>query len=653
MRSNLTRKILQEHVIRGDMAPGEEIDIRIDQVLMQDHTGTQALLHFEALGLARVCCRLAVCYADHGVLQVSSENMQDHIFLQSASRKYGIWFAKPGSGICHQIHMERFAVPGATLLGADSHTPHCGGVGMIAVGAGGMDAAAALASGTYSLRMPKVLNVRLEGELRPWCSAKDVALELLRRLSVKGGLGSLLEFTGSGVASLNVQQRSTITNMCTELGATGGIFPSDGTTLHFFRWIGREDAWSQLEPDLDAEYDGVIEMDLSGIEPLVALPGQPDKVVPVSEVAGTTIQQVMIGGCTNGSYTDLLAVADIVRGQRVHPEVNCFLHPSSRSALELLGKQGMFCDIISAGIEVASPTCGACIGIGHVPAPGTRSLRTINRNFKGRSGLKDDAVYLCSAETAAAAAIMGVITDPRDLGPHLGISAPNPELRDGISPCDPGIVSPAPESQAADLKILRGSNISPAPVGHPLEEQVTGEVLLKVGDDVSTDEIMPASSDALAFRSNIPRISDYLFSRVDSEFSRRAREKGGGWIVAGLNYGQGSSREHAAIAPAFVGVKGVVAKSFSRIHHANLVNFGLLPLVFDCDDDYSNLEVGDVLTIGNARAGLGAGELVLVNETKRHDCRVRLGLTDRSKEILRAGGMLPYLRSVVGAKKQA
>lgn len=644
MGENLTRKILREHLVSGEMTPGANIGIRIDQVLVQDLTGTQAFLHFEAMGLKRVRCEVAVCFADHNVLQIKPENMEDHIYLRSAGRKYGVWYAKPAGGIGHQIHQEHFAIPGKTALGADSHTPHCGGVGMIAIGAGGMDVAVAMGGGPYHLIMPQVVNVHLTGELRPWSTAKDVILEMLRRLTVRGGKEKVFEFTGPGIQTLNAQQRVTITNMGTELGATTSIFPSDEVTLDYYRRVGREEDWVEMLPDEDASYDEVMELDLSTIEPLVALPSLPDKVVPVREVAGTKIEQVMVGSCTNGSYTDIQAVAKILKDRPLHPEVTFFIHPSSRLDLELLAREGYVTDLIASGVNLAEATCGACIGLGHVPAPGTKSLRAVNRNFRGRSGLKEDEVYLASSETAAATALRGVITDPRDLEKVEGIEAPKAELPLSLSQENPSLIPPAEPEEAPSVEVIRGDNIVPAPVKDRLEESLLGEVLLRVEDDISTDHIMPASADILAFRSNIPKISEFVYFRVDPTFSERARAKGGGFIVGGLNYGQGSSREHAALAPMFLGVKGVIAKSYARIHHSNLVNFGLLPMVFASPDDYGSVEQGDELSIGEVTAGVDEGRLTVQNRTKKTSFEVTMELTERQKAILKAGGLLPYTR---------
>ena len=647
MGENLTRKILQAHLVEGRLVPGEEIGIRIDQVLAQDLTATQAFLQFEAMGIPRVRCRIAACYADHNVLHIKPENMEDHLYLQTASRKFGIWFAKPASGIGHQIHLEHFAVPGETVLGADSHTPHCGGVGMIAIGAGGMDVAIAMGGGPYYVDMPAVVRVELSGALRPWSTAKDVILELLRRLTVRGGKGKIFEFTGPGLRALNAQQRVTITNMSYELGATTSIFQSDDITRDYFRRLGRERHWREHLPDRDASYDESFALDLSTIEPLVAKPSLPDNVVPVREVAGTKVEQVMVGSCTNGSYTDLRAVAHMMKGRRVHPEVYFFIHPSSRADLELLAQEGVLTDLIAAGVNVAEPTCGACIGFGHVPAPGTKSLRAINRNFKGRSALPDDQVYLASSETAAATAITGVITDPRDLARTLNITAPPPELPRRIAQENPNLIPPASEAEAASITIHRGESIRPAPVKAPLEETVRGPVLIKVGDDISTDHIMPAGSEIVAHRSNIPRLAEYVFHRVDPTFSTRAKQAGGGFIVGGENYGQGSSREHAALAPMYLGVKGVIAKSFSRIHHANLINWGLLPLVFADPRDYDLIGQGDDVEIPGIRTHLEGPEagFTVHNLTEGTKFLVTVDLNPRERRFILAGGKLAHVKA--------
>ncbi|MBN2226981.1 MAG: aconitate hydratase [candidate division Zixibacteria bacterium] len=640
MGQSLTYKILQEHLVGGKLIPGQEIGITIDHVLIQDITGTQVFLHFEAIGLDRVGAELAVCYADHNVLQVKSENMQDHLYLQTAARKFGVWFSKPANGIGHQIHLEHFAVPGKTAIGSDSHTPHCGGIGMLCIGAGGLDVAVAMGGGPYHVVMPRVVNVHVTGALHPWCSAKDVILELLRRITVRGGYGNSYEFSGPGIKTLNAQQRVTITNMGTELGATTSIFPSDEITREFYHAIGRSDDWREMLPDSDAEYDDRIELDLTTIEPLVALPSLPDKVVPVRDVAGEKIEQVIVGSCTNGAYADLKAVAKIMKSRTVHPDVSFVIHPASRMALEQLADEGYLADLLKAGVNVAEPTCGACIGTGHVPAPGTRSVRAFNRNFKGRSGWKDDLVFLVSPETAAATAITGVLTDPRELAGDAPPSALPPKFNQN----NPNLIAPASAQDARDLAIRRGDNIVPAAPKEALSQTVSGEVLIKVGDDISTDHIMPAAADILAFRSNIPKISEFVYYRVDPEFSKRAREKQGGFIVGGENYGQGSSREHAALAPMYLGVKGVIAKSFARIHLANLVNFGLLPLLFDDNSDYDRINQGDELIIADTHRAVDKKSFVIQNKTMGFTFTAHAVLTDRQKELLKLGGLLAYTR---------
>ncbi|MGH2399530.1 MAG: aconitate hydratase, partial [bacterium] len=640
MPENLTRKILSAHLVEGRMAPGDEIGIRVDQVLAQDLTATQAFLQFEAMGLPRIRCRVAACYADHNVLHIKPENMEDHLYLQTASRKYGLWFGKPASGIGHQIHLEHFAVPGETVLGADSHTPHCGGVAMIAIGAGGMDVAIAMAGGAYYFDMPAVVRVNLTGGLQPWSTAKDVILELLRRLTVRGGKGKIYEFAGPGLRELNAMQRVTITNMSYELGATTSIFPSDDITRDYFRRLGRDRDWREALPDGDATYDENLELDLSKIEPLVAKPSLPDNVVPVREVAGTKVEQVMVGSCTNGSYTDLRAVAHVMKGRRVHPEIYFFIHPSSRADLEVLAKEGAITDLIAAGVNVAEPTCGACIGFGHVPAPGTKSLRAINRNFKGRSGLDEDQVYLASSETAAATAIKGVITDPRDLARELGIPAPKADLPSRIDQDNPNLIPPAPENEAGKIVVHRGESIQPAPVKLPLEDTIAGPVLIKVGDDISTDHIMPAGSEIVAYRSNIPKLAEFVFYRMDPTFAQRAKQAKGGFIVGGENYGQGSSREHAALAPMYLGVKAIIAKSFSRIHHANLINWGLIPMVFADPKDYDAIGQGDMLEVPSIRMHLTGPEagFTVHNMTRGRKFLVTVDLNERERRFILAGG---------------
>ncbi|HKX16631.1 MAG TPA: aconitate hydratase [bacterium] len=643
MGDNVTRKILGTHLVDGRMTPGEEIGIKIDEILIQDITGTAAMMHFEAMRLHRIRCRVACCYGDHNVLQVSEENTEDHVYLASAARKYGIWWAKPGAGIGHQIQQEHFAMPGETALGADSHTPHIGGMGVYAMGAGGLDVAVAMGGGPYYLDMPAVVRVELAGQLRPWSTAKDVILEMLRRLTASGGFGKVFEYVGAGVHALNVQQRITICNMGAELGATTSIFPSDVVTRDYLATVGRGDAWREVLPDPDASYDESMELDLGAIEPLVAMPSNPDKAVPVGQAAGIKVDQVMVGSCTNGSYTDLKAVAQIVKGRRVHPDVTFFVHPSSRLDVEVLAREGLLTEMIAAGVNVEAATCGACIGVGHVPAKGMKSLRAINRNFKGRTGQKDDEVYLSSSEVAAASAIAGVITDPRT----LGIPAPAQETPRRLPQDNASLVPPAPEAEASSLVVIKGDNIVGIPLKGPLSAALRGEVLIKVGDDISTDHIMPAGAQILRFRSNIPKLADYVFNRLDPEFVARAKARGGGVIVGGRNYGQGSSREHAAIAPMFLGVTGVIVKAFARIHLANLINWGILPMTFADPGAYDGIAQGDVLEIPDARAQIdaGAAQLTVRDTTKGTTFRVNVALNRRERDYLLEGGKLAHTKA--------
>jgi len=641
MGDNVTRKILASHLVEGRMTPGEEIGIKIDEILIQDITGTAAMMHFEAMQLHRVRCREACVYGDHNVLQVSEENTEDHVYLSSAARKYGIWWAKPGAGIGHQIQQEHFAVPGETALGADSHTPHIGGMGVYAMGAGGLDVAVAMGGGSYYLGMPAVVRVELTGQLRPWSTAKDVILEMLRRLTASGGFGKVFEYTGPGLKTLNVQQRCTICNMGAELGATTSMFPADEITRDYLRRVGRGDAWREVLPDRDASYDESMQVDLGAIEPLVAMPSNPDKVVPIAQAAGIKVDQVMVGSCTNGSYTDLRAVAQIVKGRRVHPDVTFFVHPSSRLDVEALAREGLLTEMIAAGVNVEAATCGACIGVGHVPAKGMKSLRAINRNFKGRSGQRDDEVYLSSSEVAAASAVAGVITDPRT----LGMRAPAQEEPRSLAQDNASLVPPAPEAEAAALRVIKGDNIVGIPLKGPLAASLSGEVLIKLDDDIN--HIMPAGAQILRFRSNIPKLSEYVFNRVDPTFAARARERGGGFIVAGRNYGQGSSREHAAIAPMFLGVTGGIVKAFARIHLANLINWGILPMMFANPGDHERIDQGDVLRIGDVRAQIegGASELAVRNATKGTTFKVNVSLNLRERDYLLAGGKLAHTKA--------
>lgn len=636
MAETLTHQILREHLVSGDLKAGTEIGIRIDQTLTQDATGTMAYLQFEAAGVPRVRTKLSVSYVDHNTLQTGPENADDHRFLQSIAARAGVLFSRPGNGICHQVHLERFAVPGETLLGSDSHTPTCGGLGMLAIGAGGLDVAVAMAGGPFFFNCPAVLGVELTGHLTGWASAKDVILEILRRLSVKGGVGKALEYFGEGVRTLSVPERATITNMGAELGATTSIFPSDEVTRAFLAAQKREQHWRPLSAEPGARFDDVIHIDLSKIEPLAAQPHSPDSVVPVRALAGQTVDQICIGSCTNSSYRDLALVAAILRGRRVHPRVSLTISPGSAQVLRTIGRTGVLLDLIEAGARLLECACGPCIGMGQAPPSGGVSVRTFNRNFEGRSGTPDARVYLTGPAAAAAAAIHGQFVDLASLGQLPSISEPERyEIDDSL------IVPPAEKPEA--VEIIRGPNIKPLPRRGPLPDRLDGEVLLKVGDNITTDHILPGGAKVLPLRSNIPAISQFVFVRLDSTFARRAKEKNGGFIVGGANYGQGSSREHAAIAPMYLGVKAVLARSFARIHRANLINFCILPLEFEDPADCDRIEQGDRLCIENLHATLAPGKTVEVrNLTRNETYRVRHDLTPRQIQILRAGGLLNY-----------
>ncbi len=642
MGDNLVRKILKKHLVEGELKTGEEIGIRIDQVLTQDTTGTMAYLQFEAMGLPRIKAKLAASYADHQTYQFNFRNTDDHQFIQSAARKFGAYFSRPGNGVCHQVHRERFARPGETLLGADSHTQTAGGVGMVSVGAGGLDVAVAMGGGLYYLVMPKVVKVSLKGELGPWVTAKDIQFEILRQISVKGGTGKAFEFVGPGADKLNVPQRCTITNFCTEVGATTSIFSSDAMTKDFLRRHRREDQWEELLPDPDAEYDEEMEIDLSTLEPMVAAPRMPDNVLPISELEGTPIHQVIVGSCTNGSYTDLVAFAKIIRGKHLDTNVACIIVPASKQTAELMAREGYVAELMAAGVNWSEATCGPCIGVGHVPATGWNSFRTYNRNFKGRSGVEEDSVYLGSPEIAAVCALTGKITDPR----KLGWEAPPIELAETYDGSEVGILPPASEEEAKGIELIKGPNIGTVPAGRPLPDSLSADVLLKVGDDITTDHIMPARADILQFRSNIPKLSEYTMARIDEEFAARAIEKGGGWIIGGDNYGQGSSREHAALCPMFLGVVGVIAKSFARIHKANLINFGLLPLEFENLSDYDSIEQGHKIEItGLIDKTDGKTEFAAENKTTGKTFKLKLEATDRERTLIKAGGKLAHTKA--------
>ena len=639
MGQTLAEKIIAAHLLSGDMTPGSEIGLKIDQTLTQDATGTMAYLEFEAIGIPRVRTELSVAYIDHNTLQSGFENADDHRYIQSVAKKFGLRFSRPGNGICHQVHLERFGVPGKTLIGSDSHTPTGGGIGMLAFGAGGMDVAVAMGGGAYYITMPRMFRVNLTGALRPWVTAKDVSLELLRILSVKGGVGAIIEWGGPGIASLSVPQRATITNMGTELGATTSIFPSDEVTRAFLAAEGREADYRPLAPDPDAVYDRVIDIDLSAVEPLAACPHSPDNVRPVREIAGTRVDQVCIGSCTNSSLADLLRVAAILRGKTVAPSVSLSVSPGSRQVLSMLADCGALSDLLAAGARVLECACGPCIGMGFSPNSGGISLRTFNRNFEGRSGTRDAQVYLVSPEVAAVSALTGVMTDPRDAGDYPAVSLP-----DFFRTDDSGILLPAPEEEAAAVEILRGPNIKPFPETHPLPDRIDAPVTLKVGDNITTDHIMPAGAKILPYRSNIPYLSRFCFSVCDETFPERAKAAGASFIVGGANYGQGSSREHAALVPLYLGVRAVIAKSFARIHAANLINAGILPLTFENPDDYNRIAEGDRLSLCDLSAALDRGEITLLDETNGARIPLLCRFTERQAAILRAGGLLPYTK---------
>lgn len=635
MGKNIVQKIFEEHLVEGKAVAGEEVGLRIDQTLTQDATGTMAFLQFEAIGIERVRTKRSVSYIDHNMLQTSFENPDDHRYLQSAAAKFGAYFSRPGNGICHQVHLERFAEPGSTLLGSDSHTPTAGGMGMIAMGAGGLDVAVAMGGGAFYLKYPKVRNVHLTGKLNPWVAAKDIILELLRRLSVKGGVGWIIEFSGPGVETLSVPERATVTNMGAELGATTSVFPSDDQTRKFLKAQGREDAWRELKADNDAVYDDLIEIDLSKLEPMIAQPSMPDKVVPVREIAGLKIHQACVGSCTNSSYMDLTRVAAILKGNSVHPQVSMTLSPGSKQVFEMICREGALADIIAAGARILESGCGPCIGMGQAPATGSVSLRTFNRNFAGRTGTSPDLAYLVSPETATVSAIRGVLTDPREFGDYPSVKMPEKFIIN-----DNSIIIPPEDGKSVEL--VRGPNIKPVPRKEALTDQLSGELLLKVGDDITTDHIMPAGAKILPLRSNIPAISEHVFVRVDETFPTRAKAAGGGFIIGGSNFGQGSSREHAALAPMYLGIKAVIVKSFARIHYANLINFGILPLEFENPDDYAKFDQGDRLKLEDVRNKLGTGKLTLKNITKSLNVNLVAKLTGRQVEILKAGGLLAY-----------
>ena len=638
MGLTIAQKIIKEHLVSGEMTPGSEIALRIDQTLTQDATGTMAYLEFETMGVPRVKTELSVAYIDHNTLQSGFENADDHRFIQSMAKKHGLYFSRPGNGICHQVHLERFGKPGKTLIGSDSHTPTGGGIGMLAMGAGGLDVAVAMGGGAYYITMPKMYKVNLTGKLRDFVTAKDVSLEILRILSVKGGVGAIIEWGGEGIKTLSVPERATITNMGTELGATTSIFPSDEVTKAFLEAEGRGDAYVELKSDADAVYDKVIDINLSELKPLIACPHSPDNVVTVESLKGTKVDQVCIGSCTNSSLYDMLKVAALLKGKTIRPEVSLSVSPGSKQVLEMLADCGALTDIIASGARVLECACGPCIGMGFSPNSGGVSLRTFNRNFEGRSGTADGQVYLVSPETAVAAALTGEITDPMLLGTMPEITMPEAFKID-----DSAVLAPAPAEEADQVEILRGPNIKPFPDSMPQEDTLQAPLVLKVGDNITTDHIMPAGSKILPYRSNIPHLSQFCFGVCDTTFPERAKAAGTSIIVGGNNYGQGSSREHAALVPLYLGVRAVITKSFARIHVANLINAGIMPLTFKDPEDYEKLSQDDVLKIENVYAGMDSGEMTLIDETTGERIPLVCSFSERQKAILKAGGLLKYV----------
>ncbi len=647
MGQTITEKILDDHLVEGELTPGEEIGIEIDQVLTQDTTGTMVWLQFEALDLDEIQTELAAQYCDHQTYQFDFKNTDDHRFLRSAAGTYGAYFSRPGNGICHQVHKENFAAPGKTLLGSDSHTPTPGGLGQLAIGAGGLDIAVAMGGGPYYVEMPEVVNVHLEGELPEWATAKDVALHLLGELSVKGGVGKIFEYTGSGAEALSIPERTTITNLGTELGATSSIFATDEKTKDWLARQDREEEHVELQPDDDAEYAETIEVDLSDLEPLVAAPSMPDNVAPVSEYEGTDVEQVIVGSCTNGAYEDILPAAKMLEGRGIAKQTEMIVAPGSKQASEMLAREGWTAEMMAAGVNFSEATCGACIGIGHVPASDSVSLRTFNRNFEGRSGIEDDSVFLCSPEVATAAAITGEIVDPRDLADDLGdLEAPGLEMGTkygpGMGRDDNDIISPG---EAIDDGLVKGPNIGDVPLKDGIDAEIGGEALLKMEDNITTDHIIPATADILKFRSNIEKLSEFTLSRVDDTFAQRSLDADGGVLVAGENYGQGSSREHAALCPMYLGIEAVFAQSFARIHKANLYNFGIVPLAIDADT-YEKINQGDdIHIVDDVPAGVRSGqEEFTVSVNDEWEFTAGLDASEREREILASGGKLSWVK---------
>ena len=641
MGLTLAQKLIKSHLVEGEMIPGQEIGLKIDQTLTQDATGTMAYLEFEAMGVDRVKTERSVAYIDHNTLQTGFENADDHRYIQTVTKKHGIYFSRPGNGICHQVHLERFGIPGKTLIGSDSHTPTGGGIGMLAMGAGGMDVAVAMGGGTYYIPMPTMTRINLTGYLKPWVSAKDVILEVLRRMTVKGGVGKIIEYGGEGVKTLSVPERATITNMGAELGATTSIFPSDEITLAFLKAQDRADDWTEILPDPDAQYDEVIDIDLCALEPMAACPHMPDKVKTTEEIGKIKVDQVAIGSCTNSSFVDMMKVAKILKGKTVCPTVSLCIAPGSKQVLNMLAMNGALGDMIGAGARILESACGPCIGMGQSPNSGGISLRTFNRNFEGRSGTKDAGIYLVSPEVAAASALTGYLTDPRDLG-----EAPTVEMPEHFTINDNMIEPPASPEEAASIEVLRGPNIKPFPKTEPLPESITAKDVLKVGDNITTDHIMPAGAKILPYRSNIPHLSQFCFGVCDESFPERIKAEGKGIIIGGANYGQGSSREHAALVPLYLGVKAVITKSFARIHVANLVNAGILPFTFANEADYDRIDQMDQLELADIRTAMENNTpVVLKNLTKNEEYPLDAShLSARQRAMLLCGGLLDYTR---------
>ncbi len=639
MGYNIAQKLIKTHLISGEMTVGSEIGLRIDQTLTQDATGTMAYLQFEAMGIDRVKTELSVAYIDHNTLQNGFMNADDHRFIQSAAKKRGIRFSRPGNGICHQVHLERFGKPGKTLLGSDSHTPTGGGIGMLAMGAGGLDVAVAMGGGTYYISMPKVVKVNLTGHLNSWVSAKDIILEVLRRMSVKGGVGKIIEYTGDGVSTLSVPERATVTNMGAELGATTSVFPSDETTREFLKAQGREDDWIELKADSDAVYDEEITIDLSSLMPMAAMPHMPDNVKNVDEIGEINIDQVCIGSCTNSSFTDMMKVAYILKGKKVAENVSLAIAPGSKQVLTMLAENGALADMIDAGARILESACGPCIGMGQSPNSKGISLRTFNRNFEGRSGTADAGIYLVSPEVAAVSAITGKLTNPVKVLEDM----PEFKIPEHFLINDNMIEMPANAEEANEVEIKYGPNIKSVPVGKPLEDSISTQVILKVGDNITTDHIMPAGAKILPYRSNIPHLSQFCFEQCDSEFSENCKKLGGGIIVGGSNYGQGSSREHAALVPLYLGIRAVAAKSFARLHKANLINSGIIPMTFKNPDDYDKIDKFDKVTLKNVKESIIENrDIILYNETKDEEYLIISDFSQRQKDMLLAGGLLNF-----------